>query len=781
MTSAVLFAAVALAACAATAAAGQPAARPVAKGHAAHRAAAAPPAVCAAEDVATLAHCNPRLPRHQRAAELAKLLSTEEKLAQVSGGPASAISRLHIAASHWSDGAVPAAACGGHLLPSALSMAASFNATAFARRGQLRASLLRAAGNAGQPGCGGMSPLAAVQVNLLTDMSLPPAEAVQLPGEDPLLAAAFAEATVRGLQEGEDMKYLKVAAACSALLAQAGDASHGISRRDMVEAYLQPFHACVSRGRAAGIVCGDGLKGSDAAPCGSPALLDGVLRRAWHFRGVVLSSPGAITALQARHIVNSAEEAAAAAMNAGCDVATPRPASHGGRATAASSAAQARWLAAAVDDGLVRPSKLTRALVRQLGVRMQLGEFDDAARQLYRTLSSSAATAAAKEETVELAEQSIVLLRNKDATLPLSAEHTPRLLLLAPDGHALLSTAAEERRAASLHASLTAAGFSLTAAGMRGGMAHLHSFAHAVDAVLVVVTADSSSAALRPSAHTTRVLRHIGKLKLKSILLLADCAAAQIDEHVHSSAAVLWLGSSGAAAGAAAGSVLTGEHNPAARLPFTFYASADWAAVTAAGLPMQLRQAPGRTYRFYQGRPLFAFGAGLSYTNWALSWAGERPPPPSQLETDGDSTISLRLRLSNTGSRAGDRVLLLFVSVADSSGGGGGAEAAQQAYQPPRRWLLHFRRLFVPAADTRDVTVVIHPQQLALVSADGRRALLAGTYVIDIDGQLSHRVVVSGDAQRLASLLPSSANKQRRRRRRRVASRTVGRTGGMPQ
>ncbi len=105
--------------------------------------------------------------------------------------------------------------------------------------------------------------------------------------------------------------------------------------------------------------------------------------------------------------------------------------------------------------------------------------------------------------------------------------------------------------------------------------------------------------------------------------------------------------------GDAVADVLFGDYNPAGRLPVTFYRSTDdigeFADYAMAG-------GPGKTYRYFQGAPLYPFGHGLSYTTFKYSNLGVTP---EQIDSDGDITISVDIR--NTGDRAGEEVVQLYV------------------------------------------------------------------------------------------------------------------------
>ena len=110
-----------------------------------------------------------------------------------------------------------------------------------------------------------------------------------------------------------------------------------------------------------------------------------------------------------------------------------------------------------------------------------------------------------------------------------------------------------------------------------------------------------------------------------------------------------WSVVSGQAGGTAIADVLFGDYNPAGRLPVTFYQSADQ-------LPaFEDYSMKGRTYRYFQGEPLYPFGYGLSYTSFSY----RRLDCPDQADSNHEVPVSVEVR--NTGKLAGEEVVQLYV------------------------------------------------------------------------------------------------------------------------
>jgi beta-glucosidase len=167
----------------------------------------------------------------------------------------------------------------------------------------------------------------------------------------------------------------------------------------------------------------------------------------------------------------------------------------------------------------------------------------------------------------------------------------------------------------------------------------------------------------------------------------------------------------GQAAGTAIADVLFGDYSPAGRLPVTFYKSVDQLP------PFEDYSMKERTYRYFTGTPLYPFGHGLSYTNFAYS----RLKVPKSVKA-GDP-VKVSVTVTNTGSRAGDEVVQLYIT-------------DRQASVPvPIRKLVGFRRLSLKARASRTVSFTIDPRELSLITDDSRRMIEPGIFDLSVGGK----------------------------------------------
>ncbi|MDO7888031.1 glycoside hydrolase family 3 C-terminal domain-containing protein [Hymenobacter cheonanensis] len=169
-----------------------------------------------------------------------------------------------------------------------------------------------------------------------------------------------------------------------------------------------------------------------------------------------------------------------------------------------------------------------------------------------------------------------------------------------------------------------------------------------------------------------------------------------------------WYG--GQAAGTALADVLFGDYNPSGRLPVTFYKS-------ETQLPaFDNYSMEGRTYRYFKGVPLYPFGHGLSYTSFKYSNLKVLSKP----QTGQPITVSVEVQ--NTGQRAGDEVVQLYVKHP-------GAQSRVALHS-----LEGFRRIALPVGKKKTVQFTLSPRQLSRLTAQAQRVEQAGKVQLFVGG-----------------------------------------------
>ena len=178
------------------------------------------------------------------------------------------------------------------------------------------------------------------------------------------------------------------------------------------------------------------------------------------------------------------------------------------------------------------------------------------------------------------------------------------------------------------------------------------------------------------------------------------------NDHANAILDAWYLGEEG---GAAIAQTLAGTNNPAGRLPVTFYTGVDQLP------PFADYSMKNRTYRYFEGKPLYPFGYGMSYSKFEYS----NLKLSSNDLTAGDS-LTADVDVKNTGGPEGDEVLQLYIT--------------PEAPGAPLRALRGFSRVHVPEGGMQHVQLTLNPRDLSFVNEAGDRAVYAGAYSIFVGG-----------------------------------------------
>jgi len=197
------------------------------------------------------------------------------------------------------------------------------------------------------------------------------------------------------------------------------------------------------------------------------------------------------------------------------------------------------------------------------------------------------------------------------------------------------------------------------------------------------------------------------------IVVLLNGSALAVNTAAQNANALLEAWYPGEAGAAAIADTLIGRNNPSGRLPVTFYAAdSDLPEFTDYSMK-------NRTYRYFSGTPLYAFGYGLSYTNFTYSGL----KLSTQNLRAGD-TLKAEVTIKNTGKRAGEEVAQLYLLPPPEGNGG----------LSPKKQLQAFQRVSLKPGESRRIAFTLAPRDLSEVDAEGTRAVQPGKYVIAIGG-----------------------------------------------
>jgi beta-glucosidase len=584
-------------------------------------------------------------------------------------------------------------------------------------------------------------------------------------GEDPYLVARMGVSFVRGLQ-GADLRRGVIATAKHFVGYAASEgglnwAPVHLGQRELREVYLHPFEAVVRTAGLRSVM--NGYHELDGVPCGADrGLLTDTLRGEWGFDGVVVADYFSVRQLSDYHrLAAGADEAAAIALTAGIDIELPSTDCYG------------RPLLDALESGLVAQETLDAAVRRVLRTKFELGLFE----QPYTDAGEAAeVTDPARYRGLarRIAGRSLVLLRN-DGMLPLTPgtasvavigpnadqarhlfgdytypAHVESLLEMREEGRNLFAmpiSRSTDIGAASVEAATVleavrerfgpgvrfAPGCEVNGTSRDGFDAAVALAAHADVAILVMgdkagLTDDCTSGESRDRASLDLpgVQEELARSVIATgtpVVLVLVCGrpsgSAWLHEHC---AAVLmaWLpGEEGAGAIADA---LTGTLNPGGKLPISYPRTAGQIPVFYGHKTSGGRSHWKGDYVDSATEPLYPFGHGLSYTEFALSGASAGPA-----EVPWSGSVTVETTVTNTGSRAGDEVVQLYV------------RRARASVTRPVLELKGFVRIWLESGQSRTVAFDVpagqlgfYDRELAFVVEPGVVELFVGTSSEDL-------------------------------------------------
>ncbi len=549
-------------------------------------------------------------------------------------------------------------------------------------------------------------------------------------GEDPYLMAKMGIAFVEGLQ-GDDPKYLKTAACAKHFAVHSGpekDRHHfnaAPSQQDLYETYLPAFKALVTEGKVEGVMAAyNAVYGIPA--CANPLLLQDILRNTWKFDGYITSDCGAVGGITYKQkYVPTAVEAAAVAINAGTNL---------------NCGETYKFLNKAVEQGLVTKEMIDERTKQLFKTRFRLGMFDKDSNSPYlnigpENIHSAEHVALARE----VAQKSIVLLKNKNNILPLSKEiKIPYLtgpfansadillgnyygvssnLVTVLEGitdAVSLGTSLDYRSGAlPFQATLNDVNWAPRVAAeaditicVVGLSADLEG--EEVDAIATATKGDRVDLKL-PQSQIDYVKELIQYKKGPLVLILASGSAVSLEGIEEHCDAILQMWYPGEQGGNAVADVLFGDVSPSGHLPVTF--------------PKNVEQLPafddysmkGRTYKYMTEEPLYPFGFGLTYSKTEIK---NLKVENTKLKSKNDLVVSVEV--ANIGNYDIDEVVQLYLSPKEVTGG------------IPNTSIKGFKRISLKKDETKTVSFTVTADQLQVVNTKGESVWRKGDYKVTV-------------------------------------------------
>jgi beta-glucosidase len=581
-------------------------------------------------------------------------------------------------------------------------------------------------------------------------------------GEDPFLVSRMGLAAVRGFQGGGTAIPADRVIATLKHMTGHGQPDSGtnvgptsLGERTLRDFFFPPFEAAVKQGHARSLM--PSYNEVDGVPSHANRwMLHDVLRKEWGFDGTVVSDWQAVRQLAGRHRVAADDaDAARQALNATVDVELPDVETY-------------HTLVGQVRQKTVAESAVDAAVRRLLREKFDLGLFEhpyvdpDKADQI-------SGSADARPLALEAARQAVVLLKNDGGVLPLTPAKTRRVAVIGPHAAEVMlgGYSGVPRHSVSIlegvrtrlgkDATVThAEGVRITEdatftkgpqplvggtrsqarwsadkvvpadpAANRRRIADAAALARASDVAVVVVGDNEQTAReayaenhlgdrtdLRLVGQQEELVQAVLETKTPTVVVLLNGRPPAIPDLADKVPAILECWYLGQEGGTALAEVLFGDVTPSGKLPATFPRG-------VGQLPLYYNHKPTalRGYVFDSHKPLYPFGHGLSYTTFAYA---APTVAPATIAPDGQATVSVEV--ANTGTRAGDEVVQLYIR----------AEVSRATR--PVMELKGFRRVTLQPGEKRTVTFDLGPDHLSYHGPDLKRVVEPGKFRVMAGG-----------------------------------------------
>ena len=556
-------------------------------------------------------------------------------------------------------------------------------------------------------------------------------------GEDPFLGSVMAAARVKGFQ-GNNLLVYGSLIACAKHFAAYGGAEAGrdyntvdMSERTLREIYLPPYKAAVDAGVWTLMSSFNEIGGVPSTA--NHWLMTDVLRNEWGFKGLVVSDYTAVLELMNHRIAKDSTEAGIAALSAGVDIDMV-------------SRIYADKLADAVRSKKLPEEIVNESVRRVLRVKFAYGLFDDPYRNA-KPEKEKELLLTKEHRTVarEIAQQSIVLLKNKKNLLPLR-KSSQAIALIGPlagneNRRELAGAWAWAERAEDIVSVIEGIKSRLmhkiellydkgceiaSDSGARINQAlKLAKRADVVIAVLGESQEMSGEAASKTNldlpSMQKELLHALSKTGKPIVLVVMNGRPLTLQWEADNIPAIVEAWHLGVEAGNAIADVLFGDVNPNGKLPVSFPRNVGQIPIyynhKSTGRPMIETEKFTSRYLDAPNSPLFPFGFGLSYTTFTYS---NLKVSSSSIKKNQSVTVSVVVK--NTGKRAGDEVVQLYIRDDVAS------------VTRPVKELKGFKKMSLNAGEEKSLEFIISPDALSFYNLEMKKVIEPGTFTVFVGG-----------------------------------------------
>jgi beta-glucosidase len=535
-------------------------------------------------------------------------------------------------------------------------------------------------------------------------------------GEDPFFNGTMAVAFIKGLQ-GDDPKYWQAAALLKHFLANSNEnyrtsSSSDFDQRLFWEYYSVPFRMGFLEGGAKGVMAS--YNSWNGTPMAINPILKSIVKEKWGV-DVISSDGGAVKLLVTAHkSFANQKEAVVACLKAGINQFLDTYEDE---------------TKAALKDGEITEAEIDDLLRPKFRVTIRLGLLDPPEMVPYSTIKDSPEpwnTDKDRDVSKRMALESVVLLKNANALLPLNKSSIKSIAVIGPLANSVhwdwyggtppyavtplqgikdavgpgtkVIYAADEIGNAAFNAAKEADAAVVVVGNdptCGPDMAHdWHNTPYDGGGTLpCTVASDGREGRDRESIDLAQeqLIKQVYAANPKTIVMLISSFPFAINWTQANIPAILHMAHSSQDEGTALAKVLFGDYNPGGHLVTTWPKSLDQEPPM-----MDYNIRDGRTYMYFKGEPLYPFGYGLSYTTFR--YANIRT---SSEKLAKDGTITVSVDVTNTGSRAGDEVVQLYV------------KHLQSKVERPREELKGFQRITIDPNETKTVQIPLKASDLA--------------------------------------------------------------------
>lgn len=581
-------------------------------------------------------------------------------------------------------------------------------------------------------------------------------------GEDSYLISEMGKSFVRGLQ-GSTFDSKKSIISTLKHFASYGWTEGGhnggsahVGIREMEEAILPPFREAIHEGALSVMSSYNEIDGIPSSI--NYYLLTNILKNRWNFQGFVISDLRSIGRLKEHGVVANDYEAAVRAVNAGLD-------------NDLGISVYGCQLEKAVENGDVSLEVLDQSVSRILKLKFKIGLFDSPfvdEDEAQRVVGNK------KHQNLsrKIAQESIVLLKNENALLPLKKDANKKIAVIGPNANNIYNMLGDYTAPQSPMSVITilkgieekigqsnvlyAKGCAIRDTS-RVDVANALNAALKADVVVMVMGGSSArdfnsnyeeTGAAKVSENMIsdmesgegfdrstlelmgiqlELIRMIKKLGKPIVLVLIKGRPLLLEGGIQEVDAIIDAWYPGMQGGNAVADVLFGDYNPGGRLSISIPRS-------VGQLPVYYnskRTGNRNQYLEISGEPRYCFGYGLSYTSFKYS-----DMDVSVKENEDNLSVEIKVKIANIGRRDGDEVVQLYIRDNVSS------------YTTPAKQLCAFKRIHLKAGESRIVTFVLDKKSMMLYWQDDKWVVEPGSFLLMLGGasndiHLQHMIRIS--------------------------------------